>query len=74
MKAVKIIKKYGKKILLAIGVVIAVILGYSLLHDIGTAQRNYEAIGGEIFVFLVPYLIYVVIKNAKDTKEAYKNR
>lgn len=74
MKVVKIVKKYGKKVLLAVSVVVAIILGYLMLHDIATAQRCYEAIGGEIFVFFVPYLIYSIIENVKDTKEAYKNR
>lgn len=73
MKVLKIVKKY-KAILLIIAIVAAVFAGYSGLHDIATGVRGYEAVGGEIFVFILPFLIYVTVCNFKDTVNVYKNK
>ncbi len=68
-KIVRFMKRYYKEIL----IVMVVFICYGILHDIATAERNYEAIGGEIFVFLLPYMGYMAYLNIKDTVKAMKN-
>ena len=34
------------------------IIVYAILHKAGTAQRGYEAIGGEMFAFLIPFFVW----------------
>lgn len=71
-KFVKFMRKNFKKILIAAVVIAAVFIGYDILHNIATAERGYDAIGGEIFIFLLPYLIKTVIETAKDTAAVLK--
>lgn len=58
--------------LIALLITGATIGGYILLHNIATAHRGYEAIGGEIAVFAVPFLIIALCKNKKDTENIFK--
>lgn len=43
-----------KTIVKAVLILAAAIVAYILAHEAGTAERGYEAIGGEIFI---PFLI-----------------
>ena len=74
MKALKIVKKHYKSVLLIVAVVGILYFCFSLIHDIATAQRGYEAVGGEIFIFLLPYLVYVAVQNFKDAADIKKHR
>ncbi len=60
----RFIKKHRKAIL----TVVAAIAAYILLHKIGTAERGYEAIGGEIFALLIPVFVWL----APSFKEVFK--
>ena len=67
-KFLKFLKENYKPILKGLFLACALIFGYTLLHNIATAQRGYNAIGGEIFVFFIPYLWWA-IRSLKETKE-----
>ena len=71
-KVVKFVKRYCVYIGIAIAIIAALIACFSILHNIATAERGYNAIGGEIFIFAVPYIIYAIHRNTKDTKEIIK--
>ena len=71
-KLVKFIRKNFKKILISTVVIAAVFIGYEILHIIATAERGYDAIGGEIFIFLMPYLIKTAKEAVKDTAAVLK--
>lgn len=49
----KFFKRNAKPILKATLIFAAAIVAYILAHKAGTAERGYEAIGGEIFVPLL---------------------
>ena len=72
-RVVKFIKRYCVYILLVVAALAVLIGGYLILHHIATAERGYEAIGGEICVFFVPLIIYAIHRNIKDTKEALRD-
>lgn len=68
----KFLRKNITNIVLAAVATIVVIVIYNAAHNVATAQRGYQAVGGEIFLLVIPYLIYVANKNIKDNKKAYK--
>jgi glucose uptake protein GlcU len=53
-------------IITACGIVLFVVM-----HRYATAQRGYEAIGGEAFFILLPAFWYMVERTAKDIKQMY---
>ena len=67
-------KKIILYVLLAVLAVAAMIIGYEVLHAFATAERGHEAIGGEIAVFFIPYIVYMFRRNIKDTKECFKDK
>ena len=74
MKKRTVKKLIAISILLAIvGAVIGGLIGaYELLHYFATLERGYEAVGGEIFVFAIPFLIWAVVDCVRDTRKALK--
>ena len=58
-------KLNGKTIIKAILLLAAALVAYTLAHKAGTAERGYDAVGGEIFI---PFLIVF----AKDIWEIIK--
>jgi hypothetical protein len=42
---------------------------YVVLHKIATSQRAYDAIGGEIFMFLIPFFVWIAPEIKKSIKE-----
>jgi drug/metabolite transporter superfamily protein YnfA len=50
----KVLKRNAKPILKATLILALAIIAYILAHKAGTAERGYEAVGGEMFV---PFLI-----------------
>ena len=69
----KFFKRYGKQILTAAIVTAATILVYILAHKAATAERGYEALGGEMFVALAPAFIATVRKTSKHDKGVRQN-
>jgi len=59
-KLIKFLKANYKPILIGLILAAVLICGYTVLHNIATAERQYEAIGGEIFIFLIPFLYLVI--------------
>lgn len=68
----KLFKQHRKSIITAVIVTLATIVAFILAHNAATAEREYKAIGGEIFVLLIPYMCGVAYKNAKGTKKELK--
>lgn len=42
---------------------------YHILHDMATVKRGYNAIGGEIFMFLIPFFVCIAPDIKKSIKE-----
>jgi hypothetical protein len=57
-------KKIGKGILLGVAALVA----FDIAHQIGTVERGYEAIGGEIFI---PFLIVFAPAIWQEIKESF---
>ena len=45
------------------------ILLYYILHGQATAERGYEAIGGEVFALFIPGLWYIIETSFRDWKQ-----
>lgn len=61
----KKIKKWG--IIALITVVVSIVI-----HEYGIIERGYNAIGGEILLFIIPFFIWMISKDNKNNK--YKKR
>ena len=46
----------------AVLLTIITILAYEYCHHLATIERGYEAIGGEIFAFCIPFVVWVAPK------------
>lgn len=60
------LKQNGKTILKGLLISFATIAAYDLLHVLATAERGYEAYGGELFALLIPFFIAVVVPVFKE--------
>ena len=72
-----ILKKYIVKAALWLLAIIALVAIYQVLHIIATAERGYKAIGGEIFVFIIPFIIYGfkdTLRGIKEKKGGYNEK
>ena len=49
---------------------VCLIGGYLVVHYLATLERGYNAVGGEVFIFLIPFLICAI----KDTITYMKAR
>lgn len=68
-KIVRFVKRNFKKALVITMIAAALIIGYEVLHNAATDERGYNAIGGEIFIFAIPYLVCVFYENYQDSKK-----
>lgn len=50
-------------------VLLASVMFYKFCHYIATLDRGYEAIGGEAFMFLIPFFVWVAPEIKKSIKE-----
>ena len=50
-------------------VLFASVMLYKLCHYVATLDRGYEAIGGEMFMFLIPFFVWIAPEIKKSTKE-----
>lgn len=62
----RFIKKHLFEIIIAVGGIFGLCSIFFELHEYATAWRDYNAVGGEIFVFALPLIVYVVYRNIKD--------
>ena len=62
-------KKNLKFIIKWVVVLLASVMFYKVCHYVATFDRGYEAIGGEIFMFLIPYFVWVAPEIKKSIKE-----
>ena len=47
-------------------ITVAAFLG---LHKLATVERGYNAIGGEMFMFLIPFFVWIAPEIKKSIKE-----
>ena len=74
MKIKRFLKKNYKTIIKATLITAVAIIAYELAHDVGTAERGYEAIGGEIFIPLLIIFAKPIWKIIKEPFKAVKER
>ena len=55
----KLIIRYIKKALKFLLIAGITVVAYTVAHRIATAWRGYEALGGEAFIILVPFYLWV---------------
>ena len=65
----KFFKKNLKFIIKWAIVLLASVMFYKVCHYVATLHRGYEAIGGEAFMFLIPFFVWVAPEIKKSIKE-----
>ena len=69
MKVIKVLKANKKKILKWLFVFVLSAVAFAGLHKLATVERGYNAIGGETFMFLIPFFVWVAPEIKKSIKE-----
>lgn len=69
MKVIKVLKANKKMILKWFFVVVLSAVAFAGLHKLATIERGYNAIGGELFMFLIPFFVWVAPEIKKSIKE-----
>ena len=69
MKVIKFFKENKKVILKWSFVFVLSEVAFVGLHKLATAERGYNAIGGEIFMFLIPFFVWIAPEIKKSIKE-----
>jgi hypothetical protein len=72
MKIIKILKENWKCILKWTFVFVLSVVAFILLHKLATVERGYNAIGGEMFMFLIPFFVWIAPEIKKSIKEFKK--
>lgn len=69
MKVIKFLKANKKVILKWFFVFVLSAVAFIVLHKLATVERGYNAIGGEIFMFLIPFFVWIAPEIKKSIKE-----
>lgn len=72
MKVKNFLKENKKVILKWFFVFVLSAVAFVGLHKLATVDRGYEAIGGEMFMFLIPIFVWIypeIKKSIKDVKD-----
>ena len=69
MKVIKFLKANKKVILKWFFVVVLSVGAFGGLHKLATVERGYNAIGGEMFMFLIPFFVWIAKEIKKSIKE-----
>lgn len=65
----KFFKKNLKFVIKWSVVLLASVMFYKVCHYIVTLDRGYEAIGGEIFMLMIPFFVWIAPEIKKSIKE-----
>lgn len=69
MKIIKFLKANKKMILKWTFVFVLSVVAFVVLHRLATIGRGYNAIGGEMFMFLIPFFVWIAPEIKKSIKE-----
>lgn len=69
MKVIKFLKANKKMILKWSFVFVMSVVAFAGLHKLATVERGYNAIGGEMFMFLIPFFVWIAPEIKKSIKE-----
>ena len=69
MKFIKFLKENKKWILKWFFVILLSVVAFLGLHKLATVERGYNAIGGEMFMFLIPFFVWIAPEIKKTIKE-----
>ena len=69
MKFIKFLKENKKWILKWFFVIMLSVVAFIGFHKLATVERGYDAIGGEIFMFLIPFFVWIAPEIKKSIKE-----
>ena len=69
MKVIKFLKANKKVILKWFFVVVLSVGAFVGLNKLATVERGYNAIGGEMFMFLIPFFVWIAPEIKKSIKE-----
>ena len=69
MKFIKFLKENKKWILKWLFVIMLSVVAFIGFHKLATLERGYDAIGGEMFMFLIPFFVWIAPEIKKSIKE-----
>ena len=69
MKVIKFFKENKKVILKWFFVFVLSVVAFVGLNKLATVERGYNAIGGEMFMFLIPFFVWIAPEIKKTIKE-----
>ena len=69
MKVIKFLKANKKVILKSSFVFVLSAVAFVGLNKLATVERGYNAIGGEMFMFLIPFFVWIAPEIKKSIKE-----
>ena len=69
MKVIKFLKANKKVILKWFFAAVLSVDAFVGLHKLATVERGYNAIGGEMFMFLIPFFVWIAPEIKKSIKE-----
>lgn len=69
MKFIKFLKENKKWILKWFFVIMLSVVAFIGFHKLATLERGYDAVGGEMFMFLIPFFVWVTPEIKKSIKE-----
>ena len=69
MKVIKFLKANKKVILKWSFAFVLSVVAFGGLHKLATVERGYNAIGGEMFMFLIPFFVWISPEIKKSIKE-----
>lgn len=69
MKVIKFLRANKKVILKWFFVFVLSTVAFVGLNKLATVERGYNAIGGEMFMFLIPFFVWVAPEIKKSIKE-----
>ena len=68
----RFIKRNRKKIIKTLAIVTVALIAYQIAHNVATAERGYEAVGGELFVPLLVIFGKDILKLLAEPFKAIK--
>ena len=69
MKFIKFLKANKPFIFKWFLVGVLTVVAFVGLHKLATIERGYDAIGGEMFMFLIPFFVWIAPEIKKSIKE-----
>lgn len=70
----RLLKLLKSKLFKAVIVTVLILIAFLVLNAIANELRGYKAVGGEILIFLIPFLIFLAVDSWHDVIDALSKK